>query len=288
MPFEIIAASNMGFCQGVRRAFERVAEVARVEKEVETLGALVHNRQVQEKLQESGVTAVNNIQEISGKTVVISAHGVAPAILNAIKGKNVKVVDTTCPYVTRAQQAASRLHKAGYYVIVYGDAGHIEVKGIIGWAQGEGVATLDVRGIGDAECLPKKLGVLSQTTQIPSRFAAFVGNLISSPVFRDRELRVIDTICHDSRHRQAETLEIAAGCDLVFVIGGRHSANTRHLKEMCGEITETYLVETAEEIEPALLKGKKRVGVTAGASTDDETIEEVLKKLRQISASGQI
>jgi 4-hydroxy-3-methylbut-2-enyl diphosphate reductase len=288
MPFEIIAASNMGFCQGVRRAFERVAEVARVEKEVETLGALVHNRQVQEKLQESGVTAVNNIQEISGKTVVISAHGVAPAILNAIKGKNVKVVDTTCPYVTRAQQAASRLHKAGYYVIVYGDAGHIEVKGIIGWAQGEGVATLDVKGIGDAECLPKKLGVLSQTTQIPSRFAAFVGNLISSPVFRDRELRVIDTICHDSRHRQAETLEIAAGCDLVFVIGGRHSANTRHLKEMCGEITETYLVETAEEIEPALLKGKKRVGVTAGASTDDETIEEVLKKLRQISASGQI
>jgi 4-hydroxy-3-methylbut-2-enyl diphosphate reductase len=288
MPFEIIAASNMGFCQGVRRAFERVAEVARVEKEVETLGALVHNRQVQEKLQESGVTAVNNIQEISGKTVVISAHGVAPAILNAIKGKNVKVVDTTCPYVTRAQQAASRLHKAGYYVIVYGDAGHIEVKGIIGWAQGEGVATLDVKGIGDAECLPKKLGVLSQTTQIPSRFAAFVGNLISSPVFRDRELRVIDTICHDSRHRQAETLEIAAGCDLVFVIGGRHRANTRHLKEMCGEITETYLVETAEEIEPALLKGKKRVGVTAGASTDDETIEEVLKKLRQISASGQI
>ena len=288
MPFEIIAASNMGFCQGVRRAFERVAEVARVEKGVETLGALVHNRQVQEKLQESGVTAVNNIQEISGKTVVISAHGVAPAILNAIKGKNVKVVDTTCPYVTRAQQAASRLHKAGYYVIVYGDAGHIEVKGIIGWAQGEGVATLDVKGIGDAECLPKKLGVLSQTTQIPSRFAAFVGNLISSPVFRDRELRVIDTICHDSRHRQAETLEIAAGCDLVFVIGGRHSANTRHLKEMCGEITETYLVETAEEIEPALLKGKKRVGVTAGASTDDETIEEVLKKLRQISASGQI
>ncbi|MDD5486982.1 MAG: 4-hydroxy-3-methylbut-2-enyl diphosphate reductase, partial [Dehalococcoidales bacterium] len=109
MPFEIIAASNMGFCQGVRRAFERVAEVARVEKGVETLGALVHNRQVQEKLQESGVTAVNNIQEISGKTVVISAHGVAPAILNAIKGKNVKVVDTTCPYVTRAQQAASRL-----------------------------------------------------------------------------------------------------------------------------------------------------------------------------------
>ncbi|MDD5486317.1 MAG: 4-hydroxy-3-methylbut-2-enyl diphosphate reductase, partial [Dehalococcoidales bacterium] len=179
-------------------------------------------------------------------------------------------------------------HKAGYYVIVYGDADHIEVKGIIGWAQGEGVATLDVRGIGDAEGLPKKLGVLSQTTQIPSRFAAFVGNLISSPVFRDRELRVIDTICHDSRHRQAETLEIAAGCDLVFVIGGRHSANTRHLKEMCGEITETHLVETAEEIEPALLKGKKRVGVTAGASTDDETIEEVLEKLRQISASGQI
>ncbi|MDD4635692.1 MAG: 4-hydroxy-3-methylbut-2-enyl diphosphate reductase [Dehalococcoidales bacterium] len=285
MPYEIITASNMGFCQGVRRAIERVSEVARLQNGVETLGALVHNRQVQAKLEESGIRAVGNVAEIGGNTVVISAHGVAPRILDEIKEKQISVIDTTCPYVTRAQQAASRLHNAGYYVIVFGDADHVEVKGIIGWAQGEGIATLDTESISRAGLLPKKLGILSQTTQIPSRFADFVAGIISSPLFRDRELRIIDTICHDSRHRQAETLELARGCDLVFVIGGRHSANTRHLKEMCAEVTETHLVETAAEIEPSLLAGKKRVGVTAGASTDDATIEAVIERLSQISSS---
>ncbi|MDD2471894.1 MAG: 4-hydroxy-3-methylbut-2-enyl diphosphate reductase [Dehalococcoidales bacterium] len=284
MPFEIKTASNMGFCQGVRRAIERVTEVSRTQRGVETLGALVHNRQVQAKLEENCVRAVDSIDAISSETVVISAHGVAPMVLEKLKEKQISIIDTTCPYVTRAQQAASRLHEAGYFVIVFGDAGHVEVKGIIGWAQGEGIAMLDIDGISRIGTLQKKLGLLSQTTQIPSRFADFVASLIRSPIFRDRELRIIDTICHDSRHRQVETLELARGCDLVFVIGGRHSANTRHLKEMCGEITETHLVETADEIDPSLLYGKDKVGVTAGASTDDETIAGVVERLRQISA----
>jgi len=284
MPFEIKTASNMGFCQGVRRAIERVTEVSRTQRGVETLGALVHNRQVQAKLEENCVRAVDSIDAISSETVVISAHGVAPMVLEKLKEKQISIIDTTCPYVTRAQQAASRLHEAGYFVIVFGDAGHVEVKGIIGFAQGEGIAMLDIDGISRIGTLQKKLGLLSQTTQIPSRFADFVASLIRSPIFRDRELRIIDTICHDSRHRQVETLELARGCDLVFVIGGRHSANTRHLKEMCGEITEPHLVETADEIDPSLLYGKDKVGVTAGASTDDETIAGVVERLRQISA----
>lgn len=288
MPFEIVTASNMGFCQGVRRAIERVTEVSHSQNGVETLGALVHNRQVQAKLEENGVRAVDGIGEISGKTVVISAHGVAPRVLDEIKQKQVGIIDTTCPYVARAQQAAARLYKAGYFVIVFGDVGHVEVKGIIGWAQGEGIATLDVNSIIEKKQLPKKLGILSQTTQIPSRFAAFVASFINSSLFRDREIRIIDTICHDSRHRQAETLELASGCDLVYVIGGRHSANTRHLRDMCAEITETHLIETSTEIDPFLLKGKKRVGVTAGASTDDETIAGVISRLKQISDSRQI
>jgi len=288
MPFEIKTASNMGFCQGVRRAIERVTEVSRTQRGVETLGALVHNRQVQAKLEENCVRAVDSIDAISSETVVISAHGVAPMVLEKLKEKQISIIDTTCPYVTRAQQAASRLHEAGYFVIVFGDAGHVEVKGIIGWAQGEGVATLDLNSIIAVKQLPKKLGIVSQTTQIPTRFAAFVASLINSPLFRDREIRIIDTICHDSRHRQAETLELARGCDLVYVIGGRHSANTRHLRDMCAEITETHLIETSAEIDPSLLKGKKRVGVTAGASTDDETIARVIARLEQISASRQI
>jgi len=282
VPFQLLTASNMGFCQGVRRAVERVMDVARHETGVETLGALVHNRQVQSRLERSGVRAVESIDAITGETVVISAHGVSPAVVDAIRTRGVNIIDTTCGYVSRAQQAALKLHQAGFYVIVFGDASHVEVKGILGWVGGEGIATVSVEELTAAAALPAKLGVVSQTTQIPSRFASFVADLINSDLFRDAELRIVDTICHDSRKRQMETLEMARQCDLVFVIGGRHSANTRHLKEMCAAVTDTQLIETADEIDTSILEGKHKVGVTAGASTDDETIQQVIDRLAHL------
>jgi len=283
MPFQLLTASNMGFCQGVRRAIERVTQVARRETGVETLGALVHNREVQSRLEHSGVKAVDSVEDITGETVVISAHGVSPAAVDAIKARGINIIDTTCPYVSRAQQAALKLHEAGFFVIVFGDASHVEVKGILGWVGGEGIATVSVAELNKTTGLPVKLGIVSQTTQIPSRFASFVADLISSDLFRDAELRIVDTICHDSRRRQMETLEMAKQCDLVFVIGGRHSANTRHLKEMCAAVADTRLIETADEIDPSALEGKHKVGVTAGASTDDETIQQVINRLTRLA-----
>jgi len=282
VPFQLLTASNTGFCQGVRRAVERVMEVAQRETGVETLGALVHNREVQSRLEHSGVKAVDSVEDITGETVVISAHGVSPAVIDAIKARGVNIINTTCPYVSRAQQAALKLHEAGFFVIVFGDAGHVEVKGILGWVGGEGIATVSVAELIQTVGLPSKLGIVSQTTQIPSRFALFVADLINSDLFRDAEIRIVDTICHDSRRRQKETLEMARQCDLVFVIGGRHSANTRHLREMCAAVADTRLIETADEIDPCTLAGKHKVGVTAGASTDDETIQQVINRLRDL------
>jgi 4-hydroxy-3-methylbut-2-enyl diphosphate reductase len=288
MPFEIITTSNMGFCQGVRRAIERVLDVAKDQPKLETLGALVHNKEVQRTLESSGVTVVDSIDDITGNRVVISAHGVSPEITRQLEKRGIKIIDTTCPYVRRAQQAALKLHQAGFYVIVFGDCDHVEVRGILGWTEGEGIATLDIDSLINTPHLPRKLGILSQTTQIPARFVTFTSLLIESDIFRDAELHIIDTICHDSRCRQAETLHMANQCDLVFVIGGRHSANTRHLKELCSTVTTTHLIERASEIDPSLLSHSTRVGVTAGASTDDNTIKAVINELQALSESYTI
>ena len=130
---------------------------------------------------------------------------------------------------------------------------------------------------------PKKIGVLSQTTQIPEAFKAFVKSIIDIALGKDTEIHAIDTLCHDIRRRQADTLQMAKESDIVLVIGGRNSANTKHLFELCSTVTETYQVETATDINPLWLSGKQIVGVTAGASTDDATIDEVMARLNSIT-----
>jgi 4-hydroxy-3-methylbut-2-enyl diphosphate reductase len=143
------------------------------------------------------------------------------------------------------------------------------------------LATLDARSLtAPKRPLPRRVGILSQTTQIPSRFTEFVKGFLDSALIKDSEIRIIDTICHDIRLRQAAALKIANRADVMLVIGGRNSANTRHLVELCSTVTTTYLIETAEEIQPSWLKGKSHVGVTAGASTAEQTINEVLARLK--------
>ncbi|MBI3040681.1 MAG: 4-hydroxy-3-methylbut-2-enyl diphosphate reductase, partial [Chloroflexi bacterium] len=160
-----------------------------------------------------------------------------------------------------------------------GDANHPEVKGILGWANGQGVATLDKNLMATLEYLPRRVGILSQTTQIPARFTEFVKEIINSALVKDAELRIIDTICHDIRERQQAALELANRVDLMFVIGSHTSANTNHLAELCATVVPTHLVETADEIQPSWLQGHHHIGVTGGASTAEETINEVVARL---------
>jgi 4-hydroxy-3-methylbut-2-enyl diphosphate reductase len=280
---KIEKASKTGFCFGVKRAVNMLEKVAREHGGVETLGAVVHNQQVLDKLAEIGVKIVDNIDDIEGDIVVTSSHGVSPDLENLIKVKNIKVVNTTCPSVRRAQVAARQLADEGFFVIIYGNAEHPEVKGILGWAKGKGLATLDEKPIVALDPKPRRIGILSQTTQVPAHFAEFTKKIIDLMLIKDSEVRIIDTICHDIPDRQAAALELAHRADLMVVVGGRASANTNRLAELCAEVTETHLIETADEIQPDWLKGKNLIGVTAGTSTAEESVEEVIKRLEEMA-----
>lgn len=280
---QIKRAEGIGFCLGVRRAVDIVERVAAERGNVETLGAIVHNQPVLRKLAKKGVSVVKDIADVKGKVVITSSHGVSPEVAEDIKKKEIEPIDTTCPFVKRAQITAERFAKDGFFTIVYGDAAHPEVKGILGRTNGKGIATTEVENLLKTESLPRRLGILSQTTQIPDSFAEFIKKLLVSPLFKDAELRVADTICHDIRQRQINSLELAKECDLVLVVGGHTSANSRHLVELCSTVTPTYLVETADEIRPEWLEGKDYIGVTSGASTDESTIDEVVARLNELT-----
>ncbi|MFC2014132.1 4-hydroxy-3-methylbut-2-enyl diphosphate reductase, partial [Chloroflexota bacterium] len=265
-------AGRIGFCPGVRRAVNILEKVARERGSVETLGSVAHNPQVLQRLAELGIRVAKSIDDIRGHTVAISSHGVSPQLGEEIRARHIDIINTTCPFVRRAQVAAKKLAKAGFFVIIYGDMNHPEVKGILGWASGKGIAILDDRFIEELDPLPRHLGILSQTTQIPAQFTEFVKKLIDSAFVRDSELRIIDTICHDIRERQEQALNLANRVDLMLIVGGHDSANTNRLAELCSAATKTYLIETADEIQPPWLKGRNRVGITSGASTAEQTI----------------
>ena len=273
-------ADKIGFCFGVRRAVDILEKVAHERGGVETLGAVLHNEQVLQRLARTGVRVAQNVASIQGDVVVTSSHGISPQIEGKIRARHIDIISTTCPFVHRAQVAARRLAESGFFVVIYGDADHPEVKGILGWTKGKGIASLDEKFIATFDRIPRRLGILSQTTQVPAHFAEFVKKLIDVAFTRDSEMRIIDTICHDIRERQSAALKLASRVDLMLVVGGHHSANTNRLAELCATVTETYLIETAEEIQPSWLAGKHHIGITAGASTDEQTVNEVLQRLK--------
>jgi 4-hydroxy-3-methylbut-2-enyl diphosphate reductase len=272
----------IGFCYGVKRAIDILEKVAHERGGVETLGEAVHNQQVLHRLVGIGVRVAPAIDDIQGKIVAISSHGASPQIEEKLRARHIEIINTTCPFVHRVQIAARRLAKNGFLVVIYGDADHTEVKSVLGWAGGKGLATLDEKLVAKLEPLPRRLGILSQTTQVPAHFTRFVKRLIDSVFTRDSELRIIDTICHDIRRRQAEALDLAGRVELMLVIGGRGSANTNRLAELCSTATKTYLIETGGEIKPVWFKGKKNIGITSGASTAEQTIDEVLARLESL------
>ncbi len=283
MTLRIEKAAGIGFCFGVRRAIDILEKVARERGGVETLGAVVHNQQVLQRLAERGVRLAQGVDDIQGDTVAIGTHGVSPQLEDALRARHINIINATCPFVHRAQIAARRLAKSGFFVIIYGDANHTEVKGVLGWTNGKGVAALDEKFIAALDHLPRRLGILSQTTQIPAGFTEFVKKLINFALVKDSELRIIDTICHDIRERQEAAFKLANQVDLMLVIGGHNSANTKRLTELCSTMAETYSVETAEEIQSAWFQGKPHIGITAGASTAEETINEVVTRLKALA-----
>lgn len=286
---KILRARDMGFCYGVRRAVSMMEEAAATVGPLTSYGSVVHNPRVVEKLRQRGVEVIASLEQVDGRPVAITAHGVGPDVIRTLEEKGATIVDATCPIVTRAQQWARKLTEEGYGLVVFGDRDHKEVRGILGWARGRAFVA---RSAGELDTLPdwlpQRLAVLSQTTETRDHFASFVQALLSRHADRIHELRVINTLCDATTGHQAAAEELAAEVDLMLVVGGRESANTRHLAEVCRERgVEAYHIESADEIDPAWLRGRERVGVTAGASTPDEVIDEVVARLESLSASAR-
>ena len=274
-------AQESGFCFGVRRAIRLLKEAAEIHGNLETIGAAVHNHQVVESLSQLGISAVESLDSVQCSTVAIPAHGLDRRVIEKIKKRHIRIVDATCPKVRKAQLSAEQLAKDGFWVIVFGDTYHPEVQGVLGWAGGNGIATLDSEIILNIGNLPNRAGILSQTTRNPAQFANFVNEITASVLSHVVELRIVNTICNATKRRQDAALELARKVDMMLVIGGHHSANTNNLAELCAATgVETHHIETVSEMRQEWL-GNKHIGLTAGASTPDEVTKEVIAYLKE-------
>ena len=272
-------AEKLGLCFGVKRAIKLLKEAANKYGKVETLGPLAHNRLLVEELASLGIKPINHLDQAQGSTLAITTHGTSPMTLSEIRVRHINIIDTTCPIVHKAQDTANELAEAGFDVIIFGDAEHSEVKGLIGWAGDKGIAALNMKQIDRSGKLPSRLGIISQTTQTQVAFIKFTRQLMDMVGPEVEEMRLINTLCKVTQGQQEAAIKLARRSQLIIVIGGSNSANARHLVEICSPLVETYLVETAEEVNNSWLLGKQNIGITAGASTPDEAVEELIAKL---------
>ncbi|HEY3379041.1 MAG TPA: 4-hydroxy-3-methylbut-2-enyl diphosphate reductase [Armatimonadota bacterium] len=275
---EILRAEVLGFCFGVRRAIELAEAALCGEKVVNTLGPLVHNPQEISRLNAEGIRAVNSLDELEGETAVIRAHGARLETFAQLRARAVRIVDATCPFVTKSQGIAQTFALQGYTLVIVGHPDHPEVQGILGYIRGGAYVIAhpeDVAGLPD-DIRP---GVIAQTTVNEQTFLEVIDTIAA----RYTDFAVQNTVCSATRERQDAARQLATQVDAVYVVGGRHSSNTNRLAEICGSVCpKTFLIETAEEIDPADLIGVDRVGVTAGASTPDWLIAQVTERLRKI------
>ena len=272
---EIILAKVAGYCFGVRRAVELTLSTRQSEPgRVTTLGKLIHNPQEIARLNTEGVEVAEKLQLVEGGTVVLSAHGVPPSVPREARAQGLKIVDTTCPFVTKVHRAAVKLFQEGYQILLVGDRGHTEVIGITGAVEEVGGRVTLVTSVEQLSeiSLGKKVGIISQTTQMAAHYAAIVGEVSK----RVREVKAINTICGATDELQEAAVEMAQRCEVALVVGGKMSANTRRLRDLCEtQNIPAYHIETPDEIEESWLTGKTKIGITAGASTPDWLIESV-------------
>ncbi len=291
---KIILAETMGYCWGVRRTLDIIEAAGDPESPVATIGDVIHNPQVVDRLRVKGVDTSNSIAEAAGrgfKRVAITAHGAGPHMADEAEQHGVELLDTTCPLVTKVQRMANKLAKQGYTVVVYGDAYHPEVRGIVGWSHtsrvypAKKIADLPwnaPRGSAgpDVTTPPRKVAVVSQTTKNTDEFMAFVGELTALVSREGGEIRICNTICEPTYERQNALKQLAGQVDLILAIGGRKSSNTARLAEVGNQMGVTsYHIQSADEIDGAWLDGIDSVGITAGASTPDDVIQTVISDL---------
>ena len=277
---EVLTAEHMGFCYGVRRAVDMaVTAPEKTGTPVVTLGPLIHNPQMIERLKAQGIGVTDSLTSSGGAAVLIRSHGVGPDVYDEAVRRQISLLDATCPHVKKAQLAAKAFADRGLQVVVAGERNHPEVKSILEWAGPDAVAVekaSDITGI----VFERTVGIVSQTTLEREVFDEILAALRQF----DIESEVNPTICLATEERQKAAMELAGRVDAMVVVGGRNSANTRHLAEVCRKAgAPTYHVETAAELEPEWFFGVKRAGITAGASTPDWIIEEVKHRMENMT-----
>lgn len=279
---QVLLARAKGFCFGVNRAMSRIEELAAGSPgSVYLLGKLVHNRQAVERLEDLGARLVDSPQQVpEGAALVISTHGMGPEIRQEAKSRGITLVDATCPFVARIHRVVAEMADTGFAIFVFGDAGHKEVRGILAWARGKAVA---IESAADVETRARKIGLVAQTTKNIEAYRRIVQEVAGRYLGSITELRVADTICDATAQRQEAAVELAQQVDVMVVVGGADSANTKRLGELCRATgTPTYVVEDSSQLEAAWFAGAARAGVTAGASTPNWVIDEVVASLERL------
>ena len=273
---KVLVTEKCGFCHGVKNAICMAEKVLAREKDVYSLGPIIHNKDEVERLAKAGLKTVEDEQEIRSGTVIIRSHGAAPEQLAKLREKGVNIVDATCVLVKRVQHIAEQLESDGYKVVIIGDENHPEVRAVMGCVN-------DVVVLANKSDLHKlaeegaKLGIVCQTTLSPDYFGKMLG-VIGRGSFS--ELKVINTLCREAIKRQTSAVQLCKQVDVMFVLGGLKSANTQRLAELCKEYnSQTYHLQNWNGLDKKILLGKNTAGVTAGASTPEWIIAEFVRNL---------
>jgi len=277
---EIRLAKSAGFCFGVKRAVEQVYDQAARGKQIYTYGPIIHNEEVVKDLEKKGVQVIEeeNLDDIKEGTVIIRSHGVEKAVCERIQSLGLNCVDATCPFVKRIHKVVEKESAAGKQIVIVGSAVHPEVKGIMGWSKTPAIVIETEEEAENFSILEdKEICVVSQTTFNYIKFNKIVEKLKE----KGYNTSVVNTICNATEERQTEAREIAREADVMIVIGGKHSSNTRKLYEICArECEHTYFIQTLADLKLELPKSVGLVGITAGASTPNNIIEEVQNYVR--------
>ena len=246
-------------------------------KLVYSLGPIIHNNQVVEELFKEGLKSVKGLNEVKKGVVVISSHGASPKVIEQIKNKGFEIVNAACPYVLSAQKIAKSLNDDGYCVVIVGDRHHPEVEALVGFAGGEAIVIKDAEELKKVKFPSGRVGIISQTTQSLENYFKIIYQLLKMPF---SEVRIFNTICTDTEKRQKAAAKLAKEADAMIIVGGKMSANTKRLFEICSGICGgTYHIETAKELKKDWIKGKGLIGIASGASTPDWIIEDVKNKI---------
>ncbi len=275
---EIIVAKTAGFCFGVKRAIDIAFKLANEKREgIYTLGPIIHNPQVVDELKRRGIIPIEDFQNIKGiKSLIVRTHGIPLRLSEKIEASGCEIIDATCPFVKKAQYYAKLLKEEGYQVIILGEKNHPEVQSLLSYA-GDNAVVINANTV--LPRLKKKIGVVVQTTQPIEVLKRVISDIVS----HGKEIKVYNTICSSTAQRLKETGRIAKKVNVMFVVGGKNSANTTQLALLCKSLgVPTYHIEIASEIVTEWVKGAEYIGITAGASTPDWIIKDVEKRIRNI------